>query len=173
MNQPLFKILSNLDDKKRRYKELIDSYFEQTGPKDYSFKASLKRNIAHIVKQLLEILVYYFDKYSEEEFHTRMNEHYVFLDKKTGIKHQLWGFAYIDDFKRYHKYKFIFFIKAVQAQKFWFEFDEKRIYDITVALLEVKGWILLPHEYDCIRHNIRRLYNILYHSKDSLEDISS
>ena len=63
----------SLDDKKAKYKALIDSYFNETGnPKDYSFKASLKRNIANIVKQLLEILIYYFAKYDEEYFHKRM-----------------------------------------------------------------------------------------------------
>ena len=75
----------SLDDKKAKYKALIDSYFNETGnPKDYSFKASLKRNIANIVKQLLEILIYYFAKYDEEYFHKRMDEHYIVVDKKTG-----------------------------------------------------------------------------------------
>ena len=100
----------SLDDKKAKYKALIDSYFNETGnPKDYSFKASLKRNIANIVKQLLEILIYYFAKYDEEYFHKRMDEHYIVVDKKTGNRWECHGFSYIDDFKRFHKLKFLFF----------------------------------------------------------------
>lgn len=162
----------SLDDKKAKYKALIDSYFNETGnPKDYSFKASLKRNIANIVKQLLEILIYYFAKYDEEYFHKRMDEHYIVVDKKTGNRWECHGFSYIDDFKRFHKLKFLFFIKTVQLNKSWFVFKEDKIVEITVALLEVKGWQLLPHEHECIKHNVRRLYNILYHKQDTLEEL--
>ncbi len=163
----------SIDDKKAKYKALIDSYFSdvEVGNKDYSFKASLKRNIAGIVKQLLEILIYYFAKYDEEYFHKRMDEHYVVTDKKTDKQWQLHGFSYIDDFKRYHKLKFLFFITTVQVNKSWFVFKEDKIVEITVAMLEVKGWQLRPHEHECIKHNVKRLYNILYHKQDTLEEL--
>ena len=169
---------SHKDDpeKLKRYHSLIDSYFQKNNNfGKYSFKGMYQKMMANISKMFFNILVYYFAKYSEAEFHRRMNSSYVLRIKSRDGKEPdrkvvLKGFDWVGDFKKFHKVKFMFFIKAVKdAKKEWFVFDEESIYNIILQLLDTKGWVLTDEEKENIKITVKRLYNILYLDWDSID----
>ncbi len=63
------------------------------------------------------------------------------------------------------------FIQSVRIIKKYFNFDEDRLYNIMLGMLEIKGWKVLEHEKTSIRHSIKRLYNILYKGHDTIEKL--
>ena len=160
-------------EKLKRYNELIESYFQKNNNFGrYSFKGMYQKMMQNITKQFFHIIAYYFGKYSEEEFHRRMKGSYVLTIKsRDGIeadrKVVLPGFDWIGDWRKFHKYKFMFFIKSVKEAKDWFVFNEEQIYNIIMQLLETKGWQVTEIEKENIKKTVRRLYNILYLGWDS------
>lgn len=162
--------------KKQKYKDLINSYFsiadtDVVKNSKFSFKETMNKTMSAVVERFFEIIVFYFQKYPEAEFHRRMNNKYTLVDKATGESFVLDGFDFVKDFKTYHKAKYLASMMAVRANKRWFVFDEEKIYKILIGLLEVKGWVLLPHEKASIRMTVRRFKNIIYHNRDSIRDL--
>lgn len=163
------------DPKVEKYHSLIKSYFKENNNfGKYSFKSMFRKQIESIANQFFNIIVYYFDRYSEKMFHDRMNNQYILTIKsRDGIepsrKVTLEGFDFIGDWKKFHKYKYAFFIKSVQAQKGIFIFDEDKIYEILMGLLETKGWTITEREKKSIKQTVRRLYNVLYLGWDSID----
>ena len=159
-----------------RYKQVIESYFQSDDPKSsrYSFKNSLIRNLSKIIETFFEVVLYYFDKYSEEEFHRKMLEEdrkRKLVDKQTGQEFILRGFQFIDDFKKNHRMKFAASITVVKSQKHLFKYDEEKLYNISTKLLELKGWNVNDMEKETLRQTIRRLKNIIYHNRDTLIEL--
>jgi hypothetical protein len=160
------------DDPKKieNYKSLINEYFQENNNYGkYSFKGMFKKQIHGIVDQFFNILVYYFGKYSEKEFHRRMDNRYILIDGKTGRHIECTGFDFIKDWKDFHKYKYAFFIKSVQAQKKWYVFSEDKIYDTIIKLFAEKGWNITDQEKLGIQQIVKRLFNILYLGYDGLD----
>ena len=159
-------------DKKDQYKQLINSYFDNDpNYSKYSFKGMMSNTVSSIVEQFFHIVIYYFSKYSEQEFHKRMEGQYIIIDKKTGDKFLCDGFDFIGDWKKYHKTKFITSMTVMKANKHWFKFDENKMANIMIELLTTKGWSISTREEKSIRETIRRMHNIVYHSRDSLLDL--
>jgi hypothetical protein len=162
-------------EKIKAYRDLINEYFQQhNNYGKYSFKSIFKKQIQGIVSQFFNILVYYFDKYSEREFHKRMDNCYILLIKSRDGKEPdrqvtLEGFDYLGDWAKFHKYKYAYFIKSVRALKDWFIFDEEKIYEILMRILETKGWKITDKEKQSIKYTVRRLYNVLYLGYDSID----
>jgi hypothetical protein len=173
MHVPAFR--KDDPDKLKRYNQLIDSYFQQNNNfGKYSFKGMYQKMMQNISKQFFHIIAYYFSKYSEAEFHRRMKQMYVLNIKSRDGKEPdrqvvLKGFDWIGDWKKFHKTKFIFFIKSVKGSKDWFVFNEEQIFAIIMQLLDTKGWKITDEEKENIQKTVRRLYNILYLDWDSID----
>jgi len=166
--------IRKVDDKEREYHELIKSYFadyEKPTHSKFSFKASFQGAMNKFIEQLFHIIVNYFGKYSEQEFHDRMNQSYTFEDKVSKKTYKLKGFDFVADWRQFHKPAFITATVTVQSNKWWLKFDEAKIYDIITKLLEAKGWKIEEHEYKCININVRRLHNMFFKLKDTVEKI--
>lgn len=176
MHVPYPHIHKDDPDKVKKYNDLIHSYFQNNNNFGrFSFKGMYQKMMQNISKQFFQIIVYYFGKYSEAEFHRRMKHSYVLNIKSRDGKEParqvvLKGFDWIGDWRKFHKYKFMFFIKTVKdAKKEWFVFDEDQIYNIILQLLDTKGWIISEEEKENIKITVRRLYNILYLDWDSID----
>lgn len=157
-------------DKIEKYRDHINQYFEQNNNYGkYSFKKIFQKQMNYIVEQFFQILVYYFDKYSEKQFHERMNNRYYIKDGNTGRIIQCVGFDYIGDWKKFHKHKFAFFIKSVQINKSYYVFSEEKILETILKLFHTKGWTVSDNEMLGIRQTVKRLYNILYLKYDGLD----
>ncbi|HEX5520024.1 MAG TPA: hypothetical protein VFX18_06250 [Candidatus Nitrosocosmicus sp.] len=164
--------MSEEEIKKQRYKDLIDSYFvEDPTLSKYSFKNIMSNTISSVVQRFFSIIVYYFDKYDQNYFHERMNNKYILIDKKTGERFECVGFDFVGDFRKFHKNKFITSLMAIRMNKTWFKFDEKKMAKIMIGLLQAKGWDIYEHEKECINQTIRRMKNIIYHSRDTLREL--
>lgn len=170
--------MSNSDDtidKKQQYKGLIKGYFEgNNNYGDHSFKGMFRRSIESISQQFFNILSHYFDTYDESYFHKRMNGSYTIVIKSRDGKEPsrtvtLPGFNFLQDWKDHHRTKFAFFVHTARVQKTWFIFDEQKIFDTIVKLMETKGWVLSEREKESIKYTVRRLYNVLYLNWDSVE----
>jgi hypothetical protein len=154
-------------------KSLVKSYFQENN--NYgklSFKGMFKKSIESISNQFFNILAYYFDTYSEEYFHRRMNNQYILVVKsRDGIEPSrqvtLQGFDFIHDWRVHHRAKFAVFIKLARANKTWYTFNEEKIYEVLMKIMTEKGWVLSEKEKQSIKVTVRRLYNILYLSWDS------
>ena len=158
-------------------KELIKSYFKnnnvQTNER-YDFKSMFKGMIAHITAELFNILSYYFNKYTEAQFHQKMKSQYVLRIKARSPSERertviLNGFDFVGDIKRNHRTEFGTFLVAAQQYKKYFQFNEQDIVTTLLQILRNKGWTLKDHELQCVKDNIRRLHNILYLDWDSIE----
>lgn len=170
------KFTTKADTKHDKLKNVIHAYLQDTSKKeaikekqnDYSFRTFFKSTIDSLTSQFLSILVYYFDKYSEAEFHEKMNNRYAIRDGKTGEVIHLTGFDYLGDFKRHHAIKFKTFIFMFGKHKSLFNFNEERIMTSIIMLFQTKGWNVSEQELQGIRYTVRRLYNILYNKYDGL-----
>lgn len=164
-----------MDDKEKEYHDLIKSYFseyENPSHSKFSFRHNFEGAMNKFIEQLFHIIVKYFGRYSEEEFHSRMNQEYTFKDVKTNKVYKLRGFDFVADWKKFHKPAFITATVTVQANRWWLKFDEDRIRNIIIKLLETKGWKLEDHEYKCININVRRLHNMFFKLKDTVENLN-
>lgn len=152
-----------------KLKNTIHSYFEESPTKDdYSYKATFKSTVDYLTTKFMDVLVHYFNNYSEEMFHQRMNNSYILIDGRTKQHHKLTGFDFVGDFKKYHKIKFLGFVFLFNKSKNVFGFNEERILRTLLELFRTKGWQLRPGELEGIRSTVKRLYNILYNKYDGL-----
>lgn len=157
-------------EKIQKYRNHINQYFaENNNYGKYSFKSIFKKQMDYIVNQFFNILVYYFDKYSEKQFHDKMNNRYYIKDGSTGRIIQCIGFDYIGDWKKYHKNTFAFFIKSVQLNKSYYIFSEEKILETIMKLFAEKGWVISDNEMLGIKQTVKRLFNILYLKYDGLD----
>ena len=164
------------DIKHDKLKNVIHTYLqdiskdEATKKKehDYSFRTFFKSTIDSLTSQFLSILTYYFDKYSEAEFHQKMNNRYAIIDGRTKQRVDLVGFDYLGDFKKHHALKFKTFIFMFGKHKNLFNFNEQRIMTSIIMLFQTKGWQISEQELEGIRMTVRRLHNILYNRYDGI-----
>jgi hypothetical protein len=162
-------------EKIKKYHALINSYFQENNHfGKWSFKSIFRKQIQLIVQQFFNIIVYYFDRYTEKMFHDRMKGQYILTiksrdGKEPARKVTLEGFDFLGDWKRFHRYKYAFFIQSVNKAKDWFTFDEDKIFEILIQLLETKGWTIDEREKLSIKQTVRRLYNILYTNYDTID----
>lgn len=158
--------------KEDEYHDLIKSYFsDYKEPADHSFKSKFRTTMNSFIEQLFHIIVKYFNDYSEEEFHRRMLQTYTFKDTVSGTTYTFKGFDFLYDWKKYHKPKLLTAAMTIRMNKWWLTFEEEKIYNIIIKLLQTKGWKLLPHEDACIKINVRRIHNFLFKTKDTIEHV--
>ena len=154
-------------------KSIVKSYFvENNNYGKSSFKTMFRKSIEGISSQFFNILAYYFDTYSEDYFHRRMDSRYTMTVKSRDGKEPprvvtLDGFNYIGDWSTHHRAKFAVFIKLARANKNWYTFNEDKIYETLMKIMSEKGWTLTEREKQSIKVTVRRLYNILYLNWDS------
>lgn len=176
-------ILSSNDSYSAQYKALIQSYFDDKdnvkqqkhGFNRYSFKEAFAKSVSGIVEKFFEAIVFYFDKYTEQEFHDRMlleDQKRLLVDPQTNEKYVLRGFQFVDDFKKHHKLRFTGILWIARQNKDIFKFDEDKLYKICVGLLEIKGWIINDMERDSLRQTVRRFNALIYHNIDTLRELS-
>jgi hypothetical protein len=153
-----------------KYHDLIGGYFQNTHNygKKWSFKAVLRNTIESITNQFFNIIVLYFNKYTEKQFHERMNNQYIILDQNTGEKITCLGFDFIGDWRKNHATKLYVFMKMAKTNKDYFTFSEEKILETMTELFKAKGWTLLEHERIGIEQTVKRLYNLLYLGYDGL-----
>jgi hypothetical protein len=165
--------MPELPPEKKEIKNIVKSYFnDNNNYGKFSFKGMFKKNIESISNQFFNILAYYFDKYDAVYFHNRMKGQYVLTVKsRDGIEPTkqvtLLGFDFVGDWKKFHRAKFAVFIKLARANKAWYVFDEQKIFDTLMRIMQEKGWSLDEREKTSVRQTVRRLYNILYLNWDS------
>lgn len=151
-------------------KELIKSYFKNNNVQSaaqYDYKQMFRGLISHISSELFSVLTYYFNKYTEPQFHKRMKGQYLLIIKARTPDEKprqvvLNGFDFIGDLRKNHRVEYGTFISAATANKKYFQFNESDIITTLIQILRNKGWHLTDLELQCIRDNIRRLHNILY-----------
>lgn len=174
--------MSSNENKQSEYKRLISSYFEdgknmgepQHGYSRYSFKEAFRKSISGIIEKFFEVLIFYFDKYSEQEFHDRMlleDQKRLLVDPQTKEKYVLRGFQFVDDFKKHHKLRFAGILWILRRDKELFRFNEDKLFEICTKLLEVKGWKINQMEQESIRQTIRRMRNLIYINTDTLREL--
>lgn len=164
-------------NKKEKLKNAIQGYFNEdinnsaeakSNNDKFSFKNMFQSTVQSLTSKFLSILTYYFDKYSEDEFHQKMNNRYAIKDGKTHQNVMLTGFDFIGDFKKFHAMEFRTFIFMFSRHKAVFNFNEERIMTTLVTLFQTKGWDVSPIEMQGIRTTVRRLHNILYNKYDGI-----
>ena len=122
----------------------------------HSFQAGMKSTVTNIIDvQIVPWLHQCFQKYPPAEFHRRMHGKYEF----DGYIYD--GFDYIQDWKDYHKKIFIAF-KVAKRMKRYIDLDGTKLYDTITSLLTERGYGLLPHERQCIRHTIAKVMRLIY-----------
>jgi hypothetical protein len=178
----------NFDDnntntnKQAQYKYLISSYFDdkenvqqqEHGYSRYSFKETFRKSVSNLVEKFFEVIVFYFDKYSEQEFHDRMlleDQKRILVDPVTNDKFSLRGFQFVDDFKKHHKLRFAGILWILRRDKGLFKFNEDKMYSICIGLLETKGWKINDMEKESMRQTIRRMKNLIYGNLDTLRQL--
>lgn len=174
----------NIDNtnKQSKYKYLIQSYFDdrdtarqpQHGFSRYSFKEAFRKSVSSLVEKFFEVIVFYFDKYSEQEFHDRMyleDQKRLLVDPQTQEKFVLRGFQFVDDFKKHHKLRFAGILWILRRDKELFKFHEEKMYNICIGLLEVKGWNINDMEKESLRQTIRRMKNLIYFEIDTVREL--
>lgn len=167
---------------KDQYKTLIQSYFDdkdnikqqEHGYSRYSFREAFRKSVSSIVEKFFEAIVFYFDKYTEQEFHDRMlleDQKRLLVDPVTGEKFVLRGFQFVDDFKKHHKLRFAGILFIARRNKDIFKFNEDKLYRICVGLLELKGWVINDMERESLHQTIRRFNALIYHNCDTLRQL--
>lgn len=174
--------IDNHKQKQAQYKVLIQSYFDDKdnikepdhGYSRYSFKEAYRKSVTSIVESFFGAIVFYFDKYSEQEFHDRMlleDQKRILVDPITKDKYSLRGFQFVDDFKKHHKLRFAGILWVARRNKDIFKFDEDKLYKICVGLLEIKGWKINDMEKESLRQTVKRFNNLIYSSIDTLRTL--
>lgn len=145
--------------------------FAQQMKTKYSFQSIQNKFVSAIMTQIVSWILSCFNKYSEKQFHDKMKGEFNYRDGFTGAVYPMRGFDFIDDWHKNHKSTFDKIIPVMQKLKT--PINKTELHGLTLATIRKNGWHIEPHESECFRYTINRLYNILYYKVDSLQDITS
>ncbi len=151
-----------MTDKENIRKILDELYPNDSGSLRQRYSFARMHN--HIMMQMLSMVIGWivscFNKYSEEEFHQKMNGFFIY--RNTTVN----GFDFIADWEKFHKRKYEAIIKAVRYSKV--VLDKKTVQQGIRRALSEHGWTIKQHEYHSFDILVERLYNKIYFDRDLL-----
>lgn len=128
---------------------------------DHSFLNMLRGNMTSLIEnRLLPYVTELFGRYTQEDFHQKMNNMYMHNGR------MFIGFNFIADWKKYHKYYWKLFVGTARVNRKFLKFDQESLLHKITTIFYLKGWILHDYEIEGLRQTVHRIYNIMYLGND-------
>lgn len=115
------------------------SYTQQLKSK-YGFTAMHNRIITNIMHQIVSWILSCFNKYSEKEFHNKMNQRFTYKDSFTGASYPVQGFDFISDWNKNHKRTMGTIIPIMKKTKM--TINKYELHGLTLAAIRKHGWTI-------------------------------